>query len=74
MTRWALYVGCVKYSTHGISLHKTCREALESVADVVELSSTQTARLQTDELWEVLRERADGRDIDWTLEEVEVPQ
>lgn len=73
MTRWALYVGCAKYSTHEISLHTTCREALETVADVVDLTSAQAARLQTDELWEVLRERADGRDIDWTLEEVEVP-
>lgn len=77
MTVWAAYTGTAKYSTHGITLHATRREALIAVIEYCDAGrDTETPipdGADDDDLAELAQDRADAEDTDWFVEECDVP-
>ena len=71
---WALYVGVVRYSSHGITLHPDPRDAYKALCRAVGVPETRVDEVPDDhlpELHEQLRAWADEHDTDWHLEAVE---
>lgn len=76
MTVWAAYAGTVKYSTHGITLHATERDALIAVIEFCDAGTDHETPIpdDADELAELAQERADATDTDWYVDQCEIPR
>lgn len=77
-TVWAAYVGTVKYSVQGISLHATRRDALIAVIEYMRIETDAEdadidPALDEEDLSDLIETLAEDCGGDWHVEEVTLP-